>query len=78
MRMSVAEAARRLGVSRQTLHGVMRPNNPKPITPGMALRIGRFCGDGPEIWLRLQISYDLWHAERAMAGKLAKIERQAA
>jgi addiction module HigA family antidote len=44
------------------------------ITPAMALRIGKFCGNGPGVWLRMQEAHDLWHAERAIASELAKIK----
>jgi plasmid maintenance system antidote protein VapI len=40
----------------------------------MALRIGKFAGNGPVLWLRMQQAYDLWHAENRMADDLAKIE----
>jgi plasmid maintenance system antidote protein VapI len=39
----------------------------------MALRLGRFCGNGAILWLRLQEAYDLWHAERALKDELARI-----
>jgi addiction module HigA family antidote len=71
LRMSVTEAAAELGVSRQMLHRVL--NGTASITPEMALRIGKFCGNGPGIWLRMQQALDLWHAERALAGELKKI-----
>lgn len=29
--------------------------------------------NGPGLWLRMQIAYDLWHAERAIGDSLAKI-----
>jgi plasmid maintenance system antidote protein VapI len=28
--------------------------------PNRALRIGKFAGNGPALWLRLQQAYDLW------------------
>jgi len=40
----------------------------------MALRIGRFAGNGPWIWLRMQQAYDLWMAENRMADELPRIE----
>jgi len=43
------------------------------ITPEMAVRLGRFCGNGPELWLRMQQAYDLWHAERVLADRLERI-----
>jgi addiction module HigA family antidote len=69
--VSVSDAARRMGISRQTLHRLL--SEVTGITPGMALRLGKFCGNGPEIWMRLQQAYDLWQAERELRGELAKI-----
>jgi addiction module HigA family antidote len=70
--LSVSEAARRLGVSRQQLHRVLAGTH--PITTEMALRIGKFAGNGPALWLRLQQAHDLWHTERRMKSELTKIE----
>jgi len=72
LRLSVSEAARRLGVSRQQLHRILACTH--PITADMALRIGKFAGNGPELWLRMQQAYDLWHLERRMENELSKIE----
>lgn len=69
---SVMSAAKKLGVSRQLLHRILAER--APITPEMALRLGRFCGNGPGLWLAMQQAYDLWHAEKAMRKTLAKIE----
>ena len=44
---SPAEIARRLGVSRQTLHAILAEK--APVTSDMALRIGKPCGSGPEL-----------------------------
>lgn len=70
--MSVAEAAARVHVSRQTLHRIASEKS--SVTPEMALRLGKFCNNGPNLWLRMQEAYDLWHAERAMSRELARIE----
>jgi antitoxin HigA-1 len=70
--LSVSEAARRLGISRQQFHRILAETH--PITTEMALRIGKFAGNGPVLWLRLQQAYDLWHAERQMKNELSKIE----
>jgi plasmid maintenance system antidote protein VapI len=40
----------------------------------MALRIGKFAGNGPGLWLRMQQAYDLWHAEQRMKAELSRIE----
>lgn len=69
--LSVSEAARQLGVSRQSLHRIMAGR--QPVTVEMALRLGRFCGNGPALWLRMQQAYDLWHTERSLHDELARI-----
>jgi addiction module HigA family antidote len=70
--MSVTEAASALMVSRQTLHRILAGK--AAISPAMALRLGKFCGNGPEIWLRMQQSFDLWHARRTIARQLSRIK----
>lgn len=70
--LSVSEVARRLGVSRQQLHRVLACTH--PITAEMALRIGKFAGNGPGLWLRMQQAYDLWYLESRLADELSKIE----
>jgi len=70
--LSVSEAARRLGISRQQLHRILACTH--PITTEMALRIGKFAGNGPVLWLRMQQAYDLWYAEHQMTDQLSKIE----
>ena len=64
LNLSVMEAAKKLGVTRQTLHRIIAVKNPRPVTPEMAVRLGKLCGNGPALWLNLQSGYDLWHAER--------------
>ena len=65
------EIARLLGISRQTLYDIL--NEKQPITAQMALRIGKLCGNGPDIWIRLQTRYDLEIAERELGDALDKI-----
>lgn len=76
LRISVSQAARELRVSRQTLHAILAER--KGITPEMALRIGKFAGNGPDIWLRMQQTHDLWRLARELAEDLAKIPQHAA
>jgi len=64
LKLSVVDAAAKLGVTRQTLHRIIARRNPRPVTPKMAVRLGKLCGNGPRLWLNLQTAYDLWHAER--------------
>ena len=71
LNLSVTEAARQLGVSRQTLHRIMAGTH--PVTPATALRLGKFCGNGAAIWLRMQQRHDLWHAEQSLREELKRI-----
>ena len=69
--LSVMGAARDLRISRQTLHKILAET--APITPAMALRIGRLAGNGPHLWLNMQKAHDLWHTEKVLADELARI-----
>ena len=70
-RRTIGEIARLLGVTRQTLHRVM--SGAGPITPDMAVRLGKLCGNGPGLWLRMQANYDAWEATRRLKRQLEKI-----
>ena len=71
LNLSVSEAARQLRVTRQTLHRIL--SGTSAISPEMAVRLGKFCGNGPAIWLWMQQSFDLWHAEKRLRSELEKI-----
>jgi addiction module HigA family antidote len=73
---SRAEIARLLGVSRQTLHNILSER--APVTPEMALRLGKLCGNGPELWLALQSHYDLDRLGKAKHDEIAAIPTLAA
>lgn len=59
--MSVTEAANRLGVARPTLSQLVNEN--KSVSPEMALRLGRFFGNGTDLWLEMQTRHDRWEVE---------------
>ena len=59
---SKTEIARLLGISRQTLYDIL--DEKQPVTAAMAVRLGKLCGNGPNLWLNLQKRYDLEQAER--------------
>jgi addiction module HigA family antidote len=59
---SKAEIARLLGISRQTLYDILKCK--QPVTPAVAVRLGKLFGDGAGIWVRMQAAHDTWHAER--------------
>lgn len=65
--------AERLRVPLQRLHDLVRGR--RGVTPDTALRLGRALGTTPEFWLRLQESWDLWHAAHGpSASDIAAIE----
>jgi antitoxin HigA-1 len=72
MSLSKSEVARRLGISRQTLYDILAER--QPVTPAMALRLGKLFGNSPEFWVNLQRDYDLRTLEPAMAKELDAIE----
>jgi plasmid maintenance system antidote protein VapI len=39
----------------------------------MALRLGKLCGNGPDLWLNLQKRYDLQRAEQKLGAKIKAI-----
>ena len=59
---SKTEIARLLGISRQQLYAILAEE--KPVSSNVAVRLGKLFGNGPEAWLRMQASYDAWHASR--------------
>lgn len=62
LELTQLEFANRLGVSRRTVSELLHER--RPVTPDMAIRLGRLLGNGPEIWLRMQQTLDLWNLER--------------
>jgi addiction module HigA family antidote len=50
----------------------------RSISADTALRLARYFGTTPELWLNLQAHYDLVVAERAAAADLASIRPRAA
>jgi addiction module HigA family antidote len=66
--MTVAEAAIRLGVTRAHLSRIL--NGRAGVSAGMSLRLSAALGTSPEFWLKMQVQYDLWQAQKT---KLPKI-----
>ena len=55
---SKAEIAQLLGISRQHLYDILRER--KPLSPAVAVRLGKLFGDGAGVWVRMQAAYDTW------------------
>ena len=60
--LTITEAANRLGVTRQTLDKLV--NVKAGISPAMAIRLSKAFGSSPEMWLGLQMEYDLDQTEK--------------
>ncbi len=62
LNLTVTDAAKGLGVSRQSLSELL--NGRSGISADMALRLEKAGWGTAESWLRNQISYDLWQARQ--------------
>lgn len=62
LNLTVREAAARLGVTRQTLSNLV--NEKAGVSPEMSIRLSKAFGSSPEVWLGLQMEYDLAQAEK--------------
>lgn len=60
--LSVTQAAKGLGVTRQALHNVL--SGKSAISPEMAVRLEKAFGSTAEVWVRLQANYDLSRIDR--------------
>ena len=69
--LTVAGLAEAAGVSRQSVNELLRGR--RAVSPEMALRLGKLCGNGPTLWLNLQRAFDLEQAEARMASELDAI-----
>jgi addiction module HigA family antidote len=69
--LSVAEAAKGLGVTRQQLYRVI--NGECAITPEMAIRLEKAIGSTADTWLRMQMNYDL--AQIRLRSSSIKVKR---
>lgn len=58
--LSVTAAAKALGISRQMLHEILAER--RPLSAVMCLKVARLFGSSPELWMRLQATYDLKRA----------------
>lgn len=56
------EFADRLGVSRRTVSEILHGR--RPVTPDMAIRLGKLLGNGAGLWLRMQQAVDVWTLEQ--------------
>ncbi len=63
--LTVAEAAKGLGITRQQLHNVIAGRS--SVTPEMAIRFEKAFGSTADTWLRMQMNYDLAQVRKRAA-----------
>ena len=65
--LTITRGAEILGVSRLTLSNLIHAKN--GVSPEMAIRLSKAFGSSPEVWLGMQMDYDLARAQKK-AGKI--------
>ena len=73
--LTVTEAAKILGVTRQALNNLV--NGKAGVSAEMAVRLSKAFGSEPEFWPRLQMNYDLAQVRRHEADINVKRFRKA-
>jgi addiction module HigA family antidote len=66
--LTVAEAAKRLGVTRAHLSRIL--NGHASVTASMSLRLAAASGTSPDFWAKMQLNYDLWQARKQRLPKV--------
>ena len=60
--VTVTEAASRLGITRAALSRILNGN--AGISADMALRLEQALGTSAEMWLEMQVKFELWQASQ--------------
>jgi addiction module HigA family antidote len=77
MGVTIVEAAKALGVTRQQLHNVIAGRS--AIVPEMAYRLEKALGSTADAWLRMQAAHDLARIRaRGARIKVGKLRRRVA
>lgn len=61
--MNQTRLAKALGVSRITISEIVLEK--RAVTPDIAIRLAKYFGTSPDLWLGLQKDVDLWEAMQA-------------
>lgn len=62
VKKSKTEVSRLLGISRQHLHDILAER--KPVSPEVAVRLGKLFGNRASLWIRMQGAYDEWQVSK--------------
>ena len=77
MDISINQLARDIAVPPGRVSAIV--NGKRAITADTALRLGKYFGVSPEVWMGLQADYDLRVAQRAIGAEVEKrVQRHAA
>jgi addiction module HigA family antidote len=71
--ITATELSRRIGVPPNRISQII--HGKRYITADTALRLGKFFGTGPELWMNLQKAYELDQAKSKIGEKIRKICR---
>ena len=74
--MTVSEAAAHLGVARVTLSRLL--NGKAGVSAEMSLRLSEAFSTSPDLWLKMQLQYDMWQARRKKRKKIKPLKIEAA
>jgi addiction module HigA family antidote len=72
MALTQRELATAIHVPYQRINEII--NGRRGITPGTALRLGRFFGMTAAFWMNLQLRWDLYYAQQSEQQELDKIQ----
>lgn len=75
LNMPKTKIAAALGISRSMLYAILTED--APVTPNIALRLGKFLGNGAEIWMDMQVAHDLAVTARDIRRELDRVEQAA-
>ena len=77
MNVSKTSLANALDISRQMLYGIL--NEEKGVSPETAIKLGAYFSNNPEMWLNMQMKYDLFKARKTIKpAVLKRIEKEKA
>jgi len=73
--ITLTELPKQLDAPRVALSRVV--NGKAAVSAGLAIRLAAALRGSPETWLRMQIAYELWHAQRSPHRKVSLLENRA-
>lgn len=68
LELSPSELSRRIDVPPNRISQII--NGKRDISADTALRLGKFLGTGPDVWVNLQKTYDLARAREKLGAKI--------